>query len=37
MLESRYLIQPTRFAMECESLQPDYNDCWQGLSRNFTG
>jgi homogentisate 1,2-dioxygenase len=37
MFESRYLIQPTRFAMECKALQADYQDCWQGLTRQFTG
>ncbi len=37
MFESRYLIQPTRFAMESESLQKDYRDCWQDLKKNFTG
>jgi len=37
MFESRYLIQPTRFAMETDALQKDYRDCWQGLNRNFSG
>ncbi len=37
MFESRYLIQPTRFAMECGSLQSDYGEYWQGLRKNFTG
>jgi len=37
MFESRYLIKPTRFAMESESLQRDYRDCWQDLKKNFTG
>ncbi len=36
MFESRYLIQPTRFAMESAALQKDYRDCWQGLAKNFT-
>lgn len=35
MFESRYLIQPTRFAMETEALQSDYRDCWQDLRKNF--
>jgi homogentisate 1,2-dioxygenase len=35
MFESRYLIQPTAFAMGAEALQSDYRDCWSGLSRNF--
>lgn len=36
MLESRYVIQPTAAALESPHLQPDYADCWQGLTRNFT-
>ena len=36
MFESRYPIQPTRFALECESLQPTYRDCWQDLPKNFS-
>lgn len=35
MFESRYLIQPTAFAMASESLQRDYRDCWSGLNKNF--
>lgn len=35
MFESRYLIRPTRFAMESEALQDDYLDCWQGLEKRF--
>ena len=37
MFESRYLIQPTRFAMETDTLQKNYRDCWQGLKNNFSG
>ena len=37
MFESRYLIQPTRFAMETDALQKDYRECWRGLNRNFSG
>ena len=37
MFESRYLIQPTRFALECRQLQAGYRDCWQDLPRTFTG
>lgn len=36
MFESRYLIQPTRFAMETDALQKDYRDCWRGLRKRFT-
>lgn len=35
MFESRYIIRPTRFAMECPELQPDYYAVWQGLKKNF--
>lgn len=35
MFESRYIIRPTRFAMECPQLQKDYGDVWQGLKKNF--
>lgn len=35
MMESRYLIQPTQFALASECLQSDYQDCWQGLGRKF--
>ncbi len=35
MFESRYLIQPTAFAMQAPQLQKDYLDCWQALKRHF--
>lgn len=35
MFESRYVIQPTRFAMEAAELQHDYADCWRTLAKNF--
>ncbi len=37
MFESRYVIQPTPFALEAAELQKDYLDCWQGLESRFTG
>ena len=37
MFESRYVIHPTRFAMEAEQLQENYTDCWQRLPRHFRG
>jgi homogentisate 1,2-dioxygenase len=37
MIESRYLIQPTAFAMETDALQADYAGCWQGLKKHFNG
>jgi homogentisate 1,2-dioxygenase len=35
MFESRYIIRPTRFAMDCAELQHEYSDVWQGLKKNF--
>lgn len=37
MLESRYVIQPTRYALECPERQNDYLNCWAGLKKQFTG
>ena len=36
MFESRYIIRPTKFAMETEALQKDYHKCWEGLEKNFS-
>lgn len=35
MLESRYLIQPTRWALETPLRQRDYIQCWDGIKKNF--
>ena len=35
MLESRYVIQPTRWALETELRQRDYIKCWNGIKKNF--
>jgi homogentisate 1,2-dioxygenase len=35
MFESRYVIQPTRAALESPMLQSNYADCWRGLERQF--
>jgi homogentisate 1,2-dioxygenase len=37
MFESRYVIRPTKFAMETPALQKNYYECWQGLKNNFKG
>ena len=37
MFESRYIIQPTKFALEAPQRQKDYVDCWRGIKKNFTG
>jgi homogentisate 1,2-dioxygenase len=36
MFESRYIIRPTKFAMETASLQHEYFEVWQRLKKNFT-
>jgi homogentisate 1,2-dioxygenase len=33
MFESRWVIRPTRFALEAKHLQRDYDDAWQGFER----
>ena len=35
MFESRYIIQPTKFALEAVQRQKNYIDCWQDLKKNF--
>ena len=35
MFESRFVIQPTRYALECEQRQANYVHCWQGLNKHF--
>ena len=35
MFESRYIIRPTRFAMETAQLQHNYSEVWQGFKKNF--
>jgi homogentisate 1,2-dioxygenase len=35
MFESRFVIRPTRFALETPALQRDYYRCWQGLKKHF--
>jgi homogentisate 1,2-dioxygenase len=35
MFETRYVIHPTRQALESPQLQSDYVDCWHGLKKNF--
>jgi homogentisate 1,2-dioxygenase len=37
MFESRYVIRPTRFALQSPLLQQNYRECWQGLAKRFTG
>lgn len=35
MFESRYIIRPTKFAMETSQLQHEYSEVWQALKKNF--
>ncbi|HSC98800.1 MAG TPA: homogentisate 1,2-dioxygenase [Casimicrobiaceae bacterium] len=35
MFESRYVIHPTKAALEAPQLQRDYQACWQGLKKKF--
>ncbi|MGH8124085.1 MAG: homogentisate 1,2-dioxygenase domain-containing protein, partial [Rudaea sp.] len=35
MFETRYVINPTRLALESPTLQHEYLECWQGLTKNF--
>jgi homogentisate 1,2-dioxygenase len=36
MLESRYLIRPSAWAMETELRQRDYTRCWDGIHKQFS-
>ncbi len=35
MFESRYVIRPTKYAMETSELQNEYFEVWQKLKKNF--
>ncbi|WP_029041082.1 homogentisate 1,2-dioxygenase [Cucumibacter marinus] len=37
MFETRFPQHVTRYAMELETLQEDYLDCWSGLKKRFNG
>ena len=37
MFETSQVLRPTRFAMQSETLQPDYDSCWNGLARGLPG
>ena len=34
---ARAVIRPTAQAMAATTRQADYQDCWAGLKKNFTG
>nr|WP_299007934.1 homogentisate 1,2-dioxygenase domain-containing protein [uncultured Caulobacter sp.] len=33
MFESRWVIRPTKFALETSALQDDYDACWSGFPK----
>jgi homogentisate 1,2-dioxygenase len=33
MFESRWMVRPTRFALDTPLLQRDYDDCWSGFGK----
>jgi len=35
MFETRFVLRPTRFALETPALQKDYDAAWAGLKNNF--
>jgi homogentisate 1,2-dioxygenase len=35
MFETRWVLHPTRFALETPALQAGYLDCWRGLPKRF--
>lgn len=35
MFETRFVMQPTKFALETDTLQKDYWRCWQDLPKQF--
>ena len=37
MFETRYILRPTRHAIEAPELQQNYFQCWQGLQKHFNG
>ena len=36
MFESRLVIRPTTFALECRERQHGYARCWQPFRKNFS-
>ena len=37
MFETRFVCQPTKFALETSQLDHQYFECWQGLRKKFDG
>jgi homogentisate 1,2-dioxygenase len=36
MFETRFILRPTKLALDCAQLQRDYWKCWQGLPKHFS-
>jgi homogentisate 1,2-dioxygenase len=36
MFETRYVVRPTKYAMDTTELQGEYFECWQGLRKHYT-
>ena len=36
MFETRFIVQTTKHALESNTLQRNYFECWQGLNHRFT-
>jgi homogentisate 1,2-dioxygenase len=37
MFETRLVLRPTRFALDADALQPDYDACWANFPKLFSG
>ncbi len=37
MFESRYVISPTKYALEGKERQANYTDCWRTIKKHFNG
>ena len=37
MFESRYVISPTKYALEGKERQSNYAECWKGIKKYFKG
>ena len=35
MFESKYIISPTKFALQGETRQPNYQDCWRQIKKYY--
>ncbi|NRR30693.1 homogentisate 1,2-dioxygenase [Oxalobacteraceae bacterium] len=35
MFETKHVISPTAYALDCAQLQPDYYQCWSGIKKHF--